>query len=106
MLIASIPTNIVGILVFLFLFWKRLRDDYSSEIIFKTAFDILIGIGVGLLFSLKFIPGLVFRCLNVSLIRTNRHGLSQVIFCSKSGQILFVMFIAFYCLIFKFTTDL
>lgn len=29
---------VVGILVFLFLFWKRLREDYASEFIFSTGF--------------------------------------------------------------------
>jgi hypothetical protein len=56
MLIASIAVNILGILVFLFVFWKRLREDYSSEIIFKTAFFVLAGILTGFLLSLKFIP--------------------------------------------------
>lgn len=55
MLIASILANLLGIFVFLFVFWKRLREDYSSEIIFKTAFHILIGILIGFLISLKFI---------------------------------------------------
>jgi hypothetical protein len=54
MLIASALTNLLGILVFLFIFWKRLREDYSPEIIFKTAFDILAGVAIGFLFSLKF----------------------------------------------------
>ncbi len=51
MLIASIGVNILGILVFLFLFWKRQKEDFSSEIIFKLAFHILIGIGIGFLIS-------------------------------------------------------
>jgi branched-subunit amino acid transport protein len=54
MVIASILINLLGIFVFLFIFWKRLREDYSSEIIFKTAFEILIGILIGSLLSLKF----------------------------------------------------
>ncbi len=56
MLIASILTNLVGILVFLFIFWKRLREDYSADIIFKAAFLILSGVLIGFLFSLKFFP--------------------------------------------------
>ena len=55
MLIASILANLLGVFVFLFVFWKRLREDYSSEIIFKTAFYILIGVLAGFLISLKFI---------------------------------------------------
>ena len=47
MLIASFVTSLLGILVFLFLFWKRLRDDYAPEIIFKTAFFVLIGTSLG-----------------------------------------------------------
>jgi len=60
MLIASILANILGVFVFLFVFWKRLREDYSSEIIFKTAFYIFIGILIGFLISLKFIPAASF----------------------------------------------
>lgn len=54
MLIASILINLLGIVVFLFIFWKRLREDYSSEIIFKTAFNVLAGILIGFLIFLKF----------------------------------------------------
>lgn len=60
MLIASLLTGLLGILVFLFVFWKRLREDYSSEIIFKTAFCVLTGILIGFLISLKFIPAASF----------------------------------------------
>lgn len=54
MAIASLGVNVLGIFVFLFLFWRRLRDDYSSEIIFKSAFNILIGILLSFLVWLKF----------------------------------------------------
>lgn len=60
MLIASILVNILGTFVFLFIFWKRLKEDYSSEIIFKTAFFILVGILIGFLLSLKFISAASF----------------------------------------------
>jgi hypothetical protein len=56
MVIASILTNLLGIFVFLFIFWKRLREDYSSEIIFKAAFNCLIGTGVGFSLSIAFMP--------------------------------------------------
>ena len=54
MLIATIFTNFVGILLFLFIFWKRLKDDYASEVVFKLGFNILIGIGIAVLLSFKF----------------------------------------------------
>lgn len=49
-----------GILVFLFIFWKRLREDYASGIIFETAFYILLGVGVTQLISFKLIPDWFF----------------------------------------------
>jgi len=60
MLIASVAANVLGIFVFLFVFWKRLREDYSSEIIFNTAFYVLIGVLIGFLISLKFAPSASF----------------------------------------------
>jgi hypothetical protein len=60
MLIASVAVNILGVFVFLFIFWKRLHEDYSSEIIFKTVFYILTGVLIGFLLSLKFIPTAFF----------------------------------------------
>jgi hypothetical protein len=52
MLFASVFTNLVGVLVFLFIFWKRLKDDFSSDIVFKVASYVLVGIFVGYSISL------------------------------------------------------
>jgi hypothetical protein len=38
----------VGFVVFLFLFWRRLKEDYESSLIFSTGFSMLIGIVAGL----------------------------------------------------------
>jgi hypothetical protein len=59
-MIVNILVNFLGVLVFLFLFWKRLKEDYASEIIFKTAFSIIIGILIGWGISFKFFPNLFF----------------------------------------------
>lgn len=56
MLFANLGLNLLGIIFFLFLFWKRLREDYSSELIFKTAFLTIFGIGIFWLISFKFLP--------------------------------------------------
>lgn len=48
--------NIAGILVFTFLFWKSLREDYASEQIFSTCFLALTGILLGTVVSWKFFP--------------------------------------------------
>lgn len=60
MLIASFATNLLGILVFLFIFWKRLKEDYSSEIIFKTAFYVLTVTLLGYIISFRFMPSAYF----------------------------------------------
>lgn len=52
--LAAIIATAIGIVVYLFIFWKRLKDDYASEIIFSTAFYVLLGILVGWFLSFKF----------------------------------------------------
>jgi hypothetical protein len=59
-MLVNILISIVGLLIFLFVFWKRLKDDFSPEIIFQTAFAILVGIGLGYLLSLLFFPAWFF----------------------------------------------
>ncbi len=53
--IASLLINILGIFIFLFIFWKRQKEDFSSEIIFKLAVHILVGIGIAIAVSLYFL---------------------------------------------------
>ena len=40
----GIIAGITGILIFLFLFWKKLKEDYSQNVVFSTAAFILAGI--------------------------------------------------------------
>lgn len=47
---------IVGVFVFLFLFWRRLREDYDSEQIFSTCFYIFILMAIGEMISVRFFP--------------------------------------------------
>lgn len=54
MLIINLLTGLIGALIFLFIFWKRLKEDYASEIVFKSATYIFIGILVGWLVSVRF----------------------------------------------------
>jgi len=37
-------TNIIGFFVFLFVFWKRLKEDYISNQVFSTAFSVVLAI--------------------------------------------------------------
>src|SRR3989344_5358266 len=55
-MITSILANFLGVLAFLFFFWRRLREDYPANQIFSTAFFMLCGILLGVLISGKFFP--------------------------------------------------
>lgn len=52
----SIFFNIFGVLVFLFVFWKRLKEDYASKMIFTSSFYMLVGLFAGKLVSFYFFP--------------------------------------------------
>ena len=47
-------------ILFLFFYWKRLREDYISSQIFTSGFYILFGIIIGKLISFRFAPDLWF----------------------------------------------
>lgn len=55
-MIENILVFFLGALFFLFLFWKRLKEDYVSKDIFSTAFYILAGITLSWLVSRNFLP--------------------------------------------------
>lgn len=55
-MLATIAVTILGLAIFLFLFWKRLKEDYAAEIIFKAVFFILIGMGIGWASASYFFP--------------------------------------------------
>jgi len=59
-MLIDVGVGTLGVIVFLFIFWKRLNEDYSSEVIFQTAFSVLAGIFVALLLTNKFLPGAFF----------------------------------------------
>lgn len=59
-MLVKLGTSFLGILFFLFIFWKRLKEDYSSDIIFQIASSILLGMGVGFSVSKMFFPNLFF----------------------------------------------
>jgi hypothetical protein len=59
-MLVNILVSLLGILVFLFLFWKRLKEDYIEEIVFQISFYILLGIGLGWAISFKFLPNWFF----------------------------------------------
>jgi hypothetical protein len=47
---------LIGGALFLFLVWRRLKEDYSANIIFSLEFFVLTGVLVGFLVSLNFLP--------------------------------------------------
>ncbi|MEK7472993.1 MAG: hypothetical protein AAB625_03060 [Patescibacteria group bacterium] len=46
--------NLLGVFLFFFFLWKRLKDDYHYEKVFNLAVIILIGLSLGFFTSLKF----------------------------------------------------
>jgi len=55
-MLVKLVLGFLGVILFLFIFWKRLREDYSSDIIFQTATSVLVGLGLGLLAAKLFFP--------------------------------------------------
>lgn len=53
-MLVNLGIIIFGVLLFLFIFWKKLKEDYAGEIIFKSAARVLFGVAIGYLFSRKF----------------------------------------------------
>lgn len=56
----EIITTFVGVLLYLFFFWKRLKDDYIRNQIFTTAFYGLVLLGGGYLISFYYFNSLRF----------------------------------------------
>jgi hypothetical protein len=50
----TVLVNILGVLIFLFILWKRLKEDYASQVVFSSAFYILLGLTVGYLVTFFF----------------------------------------------------
>lgn len=52
--LAQIVFSVCGVGMFLFTFWKRLREDYNESFIFNSSFYVLFGIVISVLASLYF----------------------------------------------------
>jgi len=50
-MLTTVVANTAGVFIFLYLFWKRLKDDYLSEQLFTTSIYALSGIGLGFIIS-------------------------------------------------------
>lgn len=55
-MLVNLVISIICALFFLFIFWRRLREDYSSNVLFSTGFFVIFGIILGVLISLRFSP--------------------------------------------------
>ncbi|OGM76585.1 hypothetical protein A2210_01785 [Candidatus Woesebacteria bacterium RIFOXYA1_FULL_40_18] len=55
-MIENILISLSGILVSLFIFWKKLKEDYTSGIIFTSSFYMLSLLGIALVLSRFFFP--------------------------------------------------
>ena len=54
-MLTEIIFNLIGIFIFLFLFWKKLKEDYFPSLIFSCAFYMIIGILLGFVVSSIFV---------------------------------------------------
>lgn len=59
-MLISLFLNLLGIVLFLFLFWRCLKEDYPREIVFGSAFLILLGVVIGYAVSLNYFPDWFF----------------------------------------------
>jgi hypothetical protein len=55
-MIIKILFTLVASLGFLFIFWRRLKDDYSSDLIFSIGFYSILGLAVMSVISINFAP--------------------------------------------------
>lgn len=53
-MLVNLATLFFGLFIFLFIFWKKMKEDYAAEIIFKSASYILTGVVIGFLVSKSF----------------------------------------------------
>ena len=60
LMLMNLAVAVLGIFTFLFLFWKRLKEDYAGEIIFRSASYILVGVTAGWVVAVNFSPGWFF----------------------------------------------
>src|SRR3989344_6756046 len=68
LVILEILFGTIAVTIFLYIFWKQLREDYISNQIFSTAFYLLIGMSVGALIADNFYAALSFWLIIVGLI--------------------------------------
>lgn len=54
-MIEQIFANVLGVLAFLFIFWRRLKEDYIGNQIFSSAFIVLTGLAIVRLITMYFI---------------------------------------------------
>lgn len=55
-MLVKILAGTVAVFFFLFIFWKKLKEDYASDIIFQVTTWILVGMALGLTVSKIFLP--------------------------------------------------
>lgn len=100
---AKIAFIFLGSLLFLFVFWKRLKEDYSSEIIFQSSLFILTGLFIGFILSKTFIPEWFFwlsflgsltgMALSIFKFRLRFYETSEALFLSSIPFVSLMFFV-------------
>ena len=52
----KVAFTILGIIIFLFIYWKRLKEDYSSSMVFTSGLYVILGIGIFGAIASRFLP--------------------------------------------------
>lgn len=55
-MLTNIFVSTLGVFIYLFLFWKKLKEDYDAESIFSTSLFSIIAGYIGFLISKRFLP--------------------------------------------------
>lgn len=50
-MLVNLLFGLAGVMLFLFVFWRRLKDDFSSDVVFQISAAILFGLALGLTLS-------------------------------------------------------
>ena len=56
MLVLKILLTAISTLLFLYILWKKLKDDYANYVIFTCGFYCIFAIAIGSLISINFFP--------------------------------------------------
>lgn len=77
-MIFGAPLVFVGVFVFSFFLWRRLREDYTADQIFVLTLLLLVGIWLGLIIGRRFLPDYSFWTLLFGFFLMGFYGVKKL----------------------------